>query len=296
MNETEGQDIERQLTSQELEGIAGGFWDEVGDFFGKVGGGIVAGLSEVGKGEMKRGYMATGDYAGTKEIDAKYPSMSDVYNSAKDTVGAKIGGGSVVVAGVAGAIYAGGSAVAGSLSTLGAVAIVAIPLSQLTSRNNSSGSVGSMPKPISYGSDGVPIYQISSVSSSISGLQINEQSPIGEQLVGNTVNKFCSAELLQKMGIPDDARVVGYVSAKDADANFVKEFKADSGLNDNAKLGYLQVDYSINSGNNETLIVHKNVPLIDLGNTQQNNAEETKPATGGIKLPASSKGLGRISP
>ncbi|WP_156120486.1 hypothetical protein [Neosynechococcus sphagnicola] len=36
MNETEGQDIERQLTPQELEGIAGG--GAVDDFLGEVGG------------------------------------------------------------------------------------------------------------------------------------------------------------------------------------------------------------------------------------------------------------------
>ena len=266
----ETQGIERQLTPEELEAIAGGLsWDDISGFIGKVGGGIVAGLSQVGKAEMQKDYIATGDYAGAREIDAKYPSMSEVYNSAKDTVGAKIAGGVTIVAGAAGvavALYYGGSALAQGLGYGGAAIVVSRTLSDLIE------PMPSPPRGLGYGQGG----SISSSSSSISGLQINGQSPIGEQLVNKSVGQFCSTEQLQQMGIPADARVVGYVSAKDADANFVKEFKAASGLNDNAKLGYLQVDYSVNTGNSETVIVHKNVPLIDLGEIKGNVVEEPK--------------------
>lgn len=277
MNKTEGQGIERQLTLEELEAIAGGnIFEDIGGFFGKVGGGIVAGLSQVGKAEMQKDYIATGDYAGAREIDAKYPSMSEVYNSAKDTVGAKIAGGVTIVAGAAVAVYVGGAAVAQGLGYGAAAVVIGRTLSDFKE------PMPSPPRGLGYGQGG----SISSSSSSISGLQINGQSPIGEQLVEKSVGQFCSTEQLQQMGIPADARVVGYVGAKDADADFVKQFRANSGLGDNVKLGYLRVEWSSNG-----TTVHDNVPLIDLGEIKGNAVEETKPVTGGIKLTGGKSGM-----
>lgn len=145
MKGTEGQDIERQLTSEELEAIAGGY-----------------------------NFQRLQPALSNGETEARLPSISDVYNFAKDTLSAKIGG--------------------------------------------------------------------------------------GEQLVQKTLGQLLSAEQLQQMDIPADARIVKYVGATTADADFVKQFKAASGLDNNAKVGYLQVEYS-----SQGVTVHDNLPLIDLG-------------------------------
>lgn len=317
MNETENQNIERQLTPEELEAIAGGGFNldrmaKLGgvmhgrpepnslDLAGEVGGRIAQGGYILGQAFKGLFYDLTSDGASNldKMADIQKNTMSrseDVYADFKDSAVGKILGHVAIVVGTAvagGAIVAGGGAilrsttatVSRSSSGAGIPTLVTTPSRgsslapniQTTYRLSpgaimenaradhfaNGGSFSSVPRTESFFS-----YDVT-----ISGLQINQQSPIGDQLVGKSVGQFLSADELQQMNIPADARVVKYVGATDADADFVKEFKAASGLKDNTKLGYLEVQWSSNG-----TTVHDNVPLIDLGEIKENVVEETKP-------------------
>ncbi|AFY60875.1 hypothetical protein [Synechococcus sp. PCC 6312] len=110
----------------------------------------------------------------------------------------------------------------------------------------------------------------------ISFLQVKEEATLGQ---------FVSADQLKAAGIPSNARIVGYASARDTD-NLVQEFKATSGLSDDVKLGCLQVEWSYNGST-----VSDYMPIIDLGEIKENAVEEPKPATGGIKLTGGKSGM-----
>ncbi|WP_156120485.1 hypothetical protein [Neosynechococcus sphagnicola] len=131
-----------------------------------------------------------------------------VYIDTKDSAGTKVLGGGVLAVGAAAAIYVGKGAAAEALAVLGIGVMVNnsrstsyspnVP-SNVTSRSPSQqGMINEMIKWSSLkdlqqkhlDNGGSFSNMPQSLSSSISGLQINQQTPICEQFVGNTVDKF----------------------------------------------------------------------------------------------------------
>ena len=254
MNETEGQGIERQLTSAELEAIAGGGFNldrmaKLGgvmhgrpepnsiDLLGEVGGRIAQGGYIVGQAFKGLFSDLAGDYTKAGDIQKNTISRSEeVYQDFKDSPGGKIIGGIALVIGggvAGGAVSAGGRALISATSGIRNIT----PILE-------SGALGA--------TRSVP-------AGAISFLEVKEEATLGQ---------FVSADQLKAAGIPSNARIVGYASAKDTD-DFVKEFKAVSGLNNDVKLGCLQVEWSSNGST-----VHDYVPLIDLGNIEQSAVTE----------------------
>ncbi|AFY60872.1 hypothetical protein [Synechococcus sp. PCC 6312] len=283
----ENQELERELTPEELEAIAGGL--NVGDRMAKLGG-VMHGRQEGASGniigelggrvaqaaytlkEAFRGFgaMIIGDDETMADVQKNTMSRGEqVYQDVKDSTAGKILGGCVLVVGTAAA----GGAIASGVRSIGTATIRTAgtrPLIPNSGTNTPAwpagtpGFGGSPAGSLANSFHDVPLDLYPGKGSfAITGLQINQQSPIGEQLVEKSAGQFLSEDQLKQFGIPADARVVGYVGAKEADADFVKEFKATLGLGDNAKLGYLQVSWSHNGSP-----VRDVVPMIEMNDAQ----------------------------
>ncbi|AFY60874.1 hypothetical protein Syn6312_1724 [Synechococcus sp. PCC 6312] len=291
----ENQDLERELTSEELESIAGGMnvWDRMAklggvmhgrpepnsiDLLGEVGGRVAQGGYTVAQAFKGAWAELTGDLGTAADVQKNTMSRGEqVYQDVKDSPAGKILGGVVLVVGTSAAGGAISSVVRTARTT---TASAANPISWGTTP---SPSIAGAPQQFTRGSIGEIVKQaqrehwanggsfssmprtesVFSYNAVISGLQVNQRSSIGEQLVEKSAGQFLSEGQLKQFNIPADARVVGYVGAKEADADFVKEFKTTLGLDDNAKLGYLQVSWSHNGSP-----VRDVVPMIEMNDAQ----------------------------
>ncbi|AFY60873.1 hypothetical protein [Synechococcus sp. PCC 6312] len=261
MTAMENQELERELTPEELEAIAGGysfgeFWDDTKRVAGAIPGGVAAGGYAVGQAFKALGATIAGDKDTVRDIEENgLGRVGQLYRDVRDSTAGQIGGGLIIgAAAVVGGSYVVG-ALAGSAGTVAGAGVIVIAISALNSRTNSAPSI--------------PIDRTISFQQDFSGKKLND---------------FFSSDQLKSLGFTTDRdfKIASYHDGGVCPDN-LKEQIAAAGYTGEVKVGFFQLVSQNSNGVVESIAI----PVISANEAKKNEAKQddfTPPqSTGGFR-------------